>query len=137
MSVKQVIIIRKDLKIRRGKECSQAAHASMAWLVNRIREEAPLEPTQRKDYLTSDLIPFSPAEYTWLNGAFTKITLQVDSEEELRSVYARAKEAGLVAHIIVDAGKTEFNGVPTATAVAIGPDEAEKIDPITENLKLY
>lgn len=36
MSVKQVIVIRKDLKMRRGKECAQAAHAAMSWLVERM-----------------------------------------------------------------------------------------------------
>jgi len=38
MNVKQVIVIRRDLKMRRGKECAQAAHASMMWLTKRITE---------------------------------------------------------------------------------------------------
>ena len=32
--MKQVIIIRKDLKMRRGKEIAQGSHASMAFLLN-------------------------------------------------------------------------------------------------------
>jgi PTH2 family peptidyl-tRNA hydrolase len=37
VDVKQVLVIRKDLKMRRGKEIAQGAHASMAWLTNRLR----------------------------------------------------------------------------------------------------
>lgn len=30
-AIKQVIVVRKDLKLRRGKEIAQGAHAAMAW----------------------------------------------------------------------------------------------------------
>ena len=33
---KQVIVIRRDLRMRRGKEIAQGAHASMAWLRQRV-----------------------------------------------------------------------------------------------------
>ena len=33
---KQVIVIRRDLKMRRGKEIAQGAHASMLWLADRV-----------------------------------------------------------------------------------------------------
>jgi len=46
------------------------------------------------------------------------------------------RETGLPCSIITDAGDTEFHGVPTKTTVGIGPDESEKIDVITGNLKL-
>ena len=45
--------------------------------------------------------------------------------------------SGLEAHLIIDKGLTEFNNVPTKTAVAIGPNKSEDIDVITGNLKLY
>ncbi len=122
--IKQVIIIRKDLKMRRGKEIAQGSHASMAWLSNRVRS-----PEETK---------FSPEEWEWLNGPFTKITLKVNSEEELREVLTAAREAGIQnVQEIVDAGKTEFGGVPTLTCAAIGPDNAAKIDAITGDLALY
>jgi PTH2 family peptidyl-tRNA hydrolase len=41
-----------------------------------------------------------------------------------------------VAVIIYDNGNTEFHGVKTLTAIAIGPDHAEFIDPITGHLQL-
>ena len=38
MEPKQVIVMRRDLGMRRGKEIAQGAHASMIWLSRRIRE---------------------------------------------------------------------------------------------------
>jgi len=39
---KQVIVIRRDLKMRRGKEIAQGAHASTAWLAERVLGHGPL-----------------------------------------------------------------------------------------------
>lgn len=69
-----------------------------------------------------------------LTGAFAKVCCRVDSEDELMAIHDRAVAAGLEVHLITDSGKTEFHGVPTRTCVAIGPDEAEKIDEITGQL---
>ncbi len=48
--IKQVLVIRKDLKMRRGKECSQIAHASMMWLLERIKKSKNVElsPNRRR-----------------------------------------------------------------------------------------
>jgi PTH2 family peptidyl-tRNA hydrolase len=120
---KQVIVIRKDLKMRRGKEIAQGAHAAMAWLTRLIVQQMPPR-------LTS-------AETVWLTGKFTKIVCTVDSEVELLQLYVKAQEAHLRVCLIEDSGATEFNGVPTNTCLAIGPDWSELIDPITSHLKLY
>ena len=128
MNTKQTIIIRKDLKMRRGKEIAQGSHASIAWLTNRIKQHLNGFSFEK------DL---SPEEQDWVNGSFAKVCLQVDSEHELMEIYHKAKIAGLVVSLITDAGRTEFNGVPTVTCIGIGPDEAEKIDKITGGLKLY
>ena len=58
------------------------------------------------------------------------------SEEELIEIHDRALEAGLEVHLITDSGKTEFHGEPTNTCLAIGPDEADKINAITGHLQL-
>ena len=55
------------------------------------------------------------------------------TEEELLELFKKAKGLKLKAHIITDAGRTEFNGVPTKTALAIGPNKANEIDKITGN----
>jgi len=127
MSVKQVIVIRKDLHCRRGKEIAQGAHAAGAWLINRLRVDDQWVFPAR----------LSIAEIDWMKTGFRKICVVVNSEEELTEVYCNAKDAGLVAEIIEDEGVTEFGGVPTLTAVAIGPDYDEKIDPVTGKLTLY
>jgi PTH2 family peptidyl-tRNA hydrolase len=126
--IKQVIVIRKDLRMRRGKECAQAAHASMAFITRRLSFPAGSAEARAV---------FSPPEITWLTTRFRKVTLQVDSEEERLAVYDRGADAGLVVHLITDAGLTEFGGEPTRTCLAIGPDYDSRIDAITGDLKLY
>ena len=51
-------------------------------------------------------------------------------------IHDKALEAGLEVHLITDSGRTEFHGQPTRTCLAIGPDEADKIDAITGHLQL-
>lgn len=122
--VKQAIVIRKDLGMRRGKEIAQGAHASLAFLARRVLDAAGAPA-------------FSALEQAWLRGGSAKICLQVASEAELLEVHERARAAGLEAHLIRDSGKTEFGGVPTYTCLAIGPDAAERLDPVTGGLRLY
>jgi PTH2 family peptidyl-tRNA hydrolase len=52
------------------------------------------------------------------------------------AIYEKALAAGLLAAMIVDAGLTEFGGVPTRTCCAIGPDWAEAVDAVTGELPL-
>lgn len=119
--MKQVIVIRTDLrntdghKIRSGKLIAQGAHASVAVVANNIFDRRVID---------------------WLECDFTKVCVQVSSQEELEEVYAHALNVGLLASYIVDNGRTEFGGVPTATCCAIGPDEDDKVDYITGDLKL-
>ncbi len=51
-------------------------------------------------------------------------------------MYNEAKQRGLTAELIIDSGFTEFNGVPTKTCIAVGPNRAEDIDRVTGHLKL-
>lgn len=125
-SIKQVIVIRKDLKMRRGKEVAQGAHAAMAFLSHRVQQ-----------FLATGIMDLSPAQTTWLLGAFAKVCVQVNTEAELRAVHDAALATGVESHLITDLGRTEFGGVPTVTACALGPDEAQKIDAITGSLSLY
>ncbi len=64
-----------------------------------------------------------------------KIVLKVKDEKELLHYFQQAKDAGLVAVLISDAGKTVI-APGTKTCVGIGPDEEEKIDKITGKLGL-
>lgn len=124
---KQVIVLRKDLNMRKGKMVSQGAHASMKAILDWSIYEG-------NGLLTE--LPKGSALESWLNGLFTKICVSVDSEEELVDLYNKAMKAGLMVSMITDAGLTEFNGVHTKTCIAIGPDWSDEIDPITKHLKL-
>lgn len=127
MNVKQVIVIRRDLNMRRGKEIAQGAHASIMFLSNLVREALP----------NGHLSQLSEAQEAWITGRFTKICLQVPDEASLMAIHEEAKKAGLESNLVTDAGLTEFGGVPTRTCLAIGPDDAGKIDAVTGKLQLY
>lgn len=112
---KQVLVLRTDLGMRRGKEIAQGAHASMgAYLAYRDH----------------------PYVKEWLKGRFAKIAVGCDSEEELMELYRKAEELDLPRTIIKDAGFTEFKGVPTVTAIGLGPAPKDVLDKITGHLKL-
>jgi PTH2 family peptidyl-tRNA hydrolase len=123
---KQVIVMRKDLNMRKGKMIAQGAHASMKVLLDR-RTAADAATTT---------IALTPALAQWLEGRFTKVCVYVRSEDELVAIHEKALAAGLLAAMIIDAGLTEFGGVPTRTCCAIGPDWAEAVDAITGELPL-
>ncbi|MBU0459877.1 MAG: peptidyl-tRNA hydrolase Pth2 [Nanoarchaeota archaeon] len=110
---KQVIIIRSDLKLPRGKACSQAAHASVDAV------------------LKSD----SKIVQAWREAGMAKIVVKVKDEKELVKLFQQAKDNDLTAALITDAGKTVV-APGTKTCVAIGPAEEELIDEITEKLSL-
>ena len=127
MNTKQVIVIRKDLKMRRGKEIAQGAHASMAVLTQRLN---------RNDRGWYALYPSHEME-SWLDTSFRKIVVTVDSEQELLDIYHRASNRGIDCALITDNGATEFHGVKTVTCCAVGPAEDDDVDAVTGHLKLY
>lgn len=123
--VKQVIVMRKDLNMRKGKMVAQGAHASMKFLVD------DLDPAAAAMYRK-----LSEPEKAWLRGAFAKVTVYVNSEQELLDLLAKAEASGVTAKKIIDAGRTEFKGIPTLTCAAFGPDYVEILDPLTGHLPL-
>jgi PTH2 family peptidyl-tRNA hydrolase len=126
MEHKQVIILRKDLNMRKGKLVAQGAHASMGAILSLCKQDGNkliLEMDERTE--------------PWLTGRFKKICVYVNSEQELLQIYNTALTNGLVCSIIKDSGLTEFHGVPTLTAVAVGPDREDKIDVVTKHLPLF
>jgi len=114
-NLKQVIIIRRDLNMNKSKMVAQGCHASLAAFLS-------LKSSKQKELS---------------NSPFAKVTLQAESEEHLIELYYKALKSGLPCSLIRDSGKTYFHGVPTLTAVAIGPASIDDIDKITGTLKLY
>lgn len=125
-NVKQVIVVRTDLNMRKGKFGAQVAHASMQFLLD----------ANQSDSFGELHVVLTPEEIEWLSGSFTKIVVGVDSESALNELVLRAKMSDITVYQIVDSGKTEFNGVPTLTCAAFGPNDAADIDKITGHLKL-
>jgi PTH2 family peptidyl-tRNA hydrolase len=109
--LKQVILVRKDLNMSKGKVAVQCSHAAA---------EAVLKSDKKK---VEEWRKFSK-----------KVVLSVDSENDLIRYKKEAEKSKLVTALIRDAGLTE---IPehTLTCLAIGPDEDEKIDKITGKLK--
>lgn len=136
--VKQVIVIRKDLNMRKGKLAAQAAHAAMKAILDRmqISEYAKGSTIWEGCYVWHITIFESEPLHRWLKGSFTKVVVSVDSEEELLEIKRKAEDEGILCAMVTDAGKTEFKGIPTNTAVAVGPEWASKLEKITGHLKL-
>lgn len=111
--MKQVIIVRTDLKMGKGKLVSQGAHASLA----------------------AFLAAKKTAQARWLEEGTKKVVLKVGSERELVDAYKQALNEGLPATLIIDRGLTQIEP-GTKTAVGIGPDADAKVDKITGKLKL-
>jgi len=111
--LKQVILVRKDLELPKGKLAAQAAHAAV---------EAVLKSDQKM-------------VQAWSKQGMPKIVLKVQDEKQLLEYFEKAKDAKLTASLIIDAGRTVV-APDTKTCVGIGPDDEKKIDAITKNLPL-
>jgi PTH2 family peptidyl-tRNA hydrolase len=113
MEHKQVILVRDDLKLPKGKLAAQAAHASV-------------EAVLRSD---------KTAVQTWRSEGMGKIVLKVADEKELLRQLQHAKDAGLVTAVITDAGHTVVEP-GTKTCGAVGPASARELDELFGKLKL-
>ena len=110
---KQVILVRMDLKLSRGKMAAQVSHASVEALLK-----------SHKDDITE-----------WRGQGMKKVILKVNDERELLDYKKMAEDAHLACALIIDAGRTELEP-GTLTCLGIGPDKAEKVDAITGKLKM-
>lgn len=108
MNTKQVIIIRKDLNMRRGKEIAQGCHASLAFLTRRIEITDILNNFDLPPFVTRPCTfegILSQHELEWLRSSYRKIVLCVDSEAELLALDEAAKNAKLESHLVPFYGK--------------------------------
>ncbi|MGZ4857750.1 MAG: aminoacyl-tRNA hydrolase [Methanobacteriaceae archaeon] len=111
--MKQVIVIRSDLVMSRGKLAAQACHASLGAF--KRADERKIKK--------------------WELEGGKKVIVQVNSKEDLFQVYEQVKAAGIPSFLVTDAGHTELPP-STVTCLGVGPDEDEIIDKITQDLKL-
>ncbi len=114
--IKQVIVIRSDLQMGKGKIAAQASHASVLATVEAQKHN--------KNWYDR-----------WMRDGMKKIAVKVTSEEDLILVFQKGSKEKIPRSLINDAGHTQLEP-GTATAVALGPAPAAIIDPITKDLKL-
>ena len=136
---KMMIVMRRDLKMRKGKIAAQAGHACIDAILMALSKEGRLndfETTNDGIALRDTDKPTTPLS-DWFKYGCAKICVYVDSEEELIDIAEKAKEKGIIAAVITDAGMTEFHGVPTKTCLALEPLPAEVADELTGGLPLY
>lgn len=124
--VKMVIVVRKDLKMGKGKIAAQVSHACMKVFFDKLK-------TGKNDSFELPVLPYFK-EY--IQGSFKKVVVHVASEKELLDIYQTALKKKIYTSLIIDSGKTEFHGVPTKTCCCIGPWNEKEINEITGNLPL-
>ena len=114
---KQMIVMRRDLKMRKGKIAAQAGHACVEATLMALAREGRLDQIRATqdwvyvDHAEQDRSPLTD----WFDAGVAKVCVYVDGEE----------------------GMTEFHGEATFTCLAFEPLPAEKIDPLTGDLPLY
>ncbi len=113
---KQVIVIRSDLKMAKGKLAAQVSHASLAAYNKTLR----LLPDVAKG---------------WEKEGQKKIILKVGSERELLEYFELAQRDGIPSELIRDAGHTQVEP-GTITCFGAGPWDERKLDELFGKLKL-
>ena len=113
---KQVIAVRRDVEMGKGKVAVQVAHAAVS---------AAEESRKR----------FTDWWEAWLREGQCKVAVRVDSEEELLQLERRSRELRLPFALIRDRGLTQIEP-GTATCLGIGPAPSPVVDTLTGNLSL-
>lgn len=138
-NAKQVIVMRRDLKMRKGKIAAQSGHACVEAVLMALAKENRLNDVKVSNGWisigneTREATPLSE----WFSNGVAKICVYVDSEEALLDLDRQGKELGFISALVQDAGHTEFHGEPTYTCLAFEPLYPEQIDQLTGNLPLY
>lgn len=123
-NVKQVIVVRKDLKLRKSKLASLAAHAAMQFILDNNESDRPDELQ----------VKLSQQEVHWIKGSFDKDVLGVDSQDALSDMVLKAELNGVNVYSIFDKSKKPDEG-PQLVCAAFGPDEEDQLAQIVGSLK--
>lgn len=142
---KQMIVMRRDLKMRKGKIAAQAGHACVEAVLMALSREGRLDQVRTiaddkgnpnwivLDHAAGDASPLTD----WFDAGVAKVCVYVDGEEALLDIAQQGRDRGFAVALIRDAGFTEFHGEATYTCLAFEPLPADRIDPITGDLPLY
>lgn len=114
---KMVILVRSDINMGRGKAAAQCCHAALAAYQSALKRHPAIVAA-------------------WEAEGQPKVTLKVESVSQMEQLQSEARQAGLIAESVRDAGRTQLTP-GTKTVCAIGPGPARLINLITGHLKLY
>jgi len=114
MEYKQVILVREDLNLPKGKMAAQVGHACV---------ESAMKADKK---IVSE----------WRQNGAKKVVLKIENEKALFEMKQQLDQVGLVSAVITDAGKTII-APGTVTCIGIGPDQEEIVDKITGHLSTY
>ena len=125
--MKQVIVVRRDLKLRRAEIASCVARASSAFIIENIEDS---DDNKLVASLTQE-------EKEWFLGDRKTIVLGIQSEDALRRIIDKAEIQGLNVNVISKRSFDEkISYEDVVICVAIGPHDEDLIDEVTGNLKL-
>ena len=113
--IKQVIVVRTDLEMGKGKIAAQVGHACVLG-AEHVRKSHP-------NWFEE-----------WWSGQ-EKVVVKVSGIKELQEIKQAAIELGLPWSEVTDAGHTQL-APGTTTCISIGPAPENLIDKITGDLKL-
>ncbi|MHA1753999.1 MAG: peptidyl-tRNA hydrolase Pth2 [Candidatus Odinarchaeia archaeon] len=113
---KQVIVIRSDLKMSKGKTAVQVAHAAVL-----AAESARLK--------------FDKWWRDWINEGQKKVVVKVETLKDLIELKNKALEIGIPYALIEDRGLTELPP-GTITCLGLGPAPEKVLDKLTSSLLL-
>ena len=115
-SIKQVIVVRNDIRMSKGKTAVQVAHAAVSSFYNTLSRKREIA-------------------LKWLDEGQPKIVIKVNNLDEMKEIMKEAEERGIITALIRDAGYTELEP-GTITCLGIGPDYSDLIDEVTGELPL-
>jgi peptidyl-tRNA hydrolase len=114
--LKQYILMRGDLLdiMPIGKAIGQGSHAAVAASGQSTPEDIEL----------------------WKTNGEAKIVLKAKSLTQVENTIAKLKEAGILHAVIVDEGRTVFNGEKTLTCIGVGPVDNPAVNQIMKKFQL-
>ncbi len=114
--IKQVVIVRVDLGMGKGKIAAQTGHACVLG-AEHVRKSHP-------DWFDA-----------WQRTGQQKVVLKVSGIKDLQDIKHGAIDLGLPWSEVADAGRTQI-APGTITCISVGPAPENLIDKITGKLKL-
>ena len=142
-SWKQYIIVNKGVGMSPGKLAAQVSHASMAFLTNKMRQNAcvvetglDFQPVEMAHY--EFMLPLDMHE-GWIEGIFTKVILEAKNEARMVRLVEDLVAAGMVEgkdfFRVIDSGLTEFDGVKTWTCIGLRPIDTDVETEVAQRLR--